>query len=163
MVPSDALDFVHRGRKALEQRPMSALAVICSIYFSTPQGSTPRVLLHVFSNGGSLQAANLLRSYHKATSHAFPLQSTILDSCPGRATFHVAFRVLAVSMDAQPLYIRQPVVALLYITFGLWWLTIFGLRMESPFKTLWQGLNNREQVHETKRVYIYSEVDEMVP
>ncbi len=76
---------------------------------------------------------------------------------------HVAFRVLAVSMDAQPLYIRQPVVALLYITFGLWWLTIFGLRMESPFEMLWQGLNNREQVHETKRGYIYSENDEMVP
>lgn len=163
MLRSDPLDFVYRGRKAWEQRSESALAVVRSTCSSIVQGSTPRVILHIFSNGGSLQAATLLRSYHKATGQTFPLHSTILDSCPGRATFNVAFRVLAMSMDAQPLYIRQPVVALLYITFGLWWLTMIGLRMESPFETLWQGLNNMEQVNEMKRVYMYSEVDDMVP
>jgi len=163
MIRSDPLDFVYRGRIALRQRSKSALAVVRSICSSHSHISTPRVLFHIFSNGGSLQAATLLRSYHKATGQAFPLHSTILDSCPGRATFHVAFRVLAMSMDAQPLYIRHPVVALLYVIFGLWWLTMFGLRMEGPFELLWQGLNNMKQVKETKRVYIYSEVDDMVP
>lgn len=40
---------------------------------------------------------------------------------------------------------------------------MFGLRMENPFETLWQGLKNMEKVNETKRVYIYSENDDMVP
>ena len=163
MIRSGSLDFVYRGRKAVERRLKSALAVVRSTYSPSTQGSTPQVLLHAFSNGGSLQAVTLIRSYHEATGHAFPLHSTVLDSCPGRATFHVAFRVVALPLGSQPHYIRLPVVVLLYLAFGLVWLLKFGLRMENPFETLWQGLNNTAQVKEIKRVYIYSDIDDMVP
>lgn len=100
-------------------------------------------------NGRSLQAATLLRSYHKDACQAFPLRFTILDSSPGRATFHMALRVLAMLMDAQPLHIRQPVVALLCVTRGLWWMTMSRLRMQSPFETLSQESKTTEQVHKT--------------
>lgn len=35
--------------------------------------------------------------------------------------------------------------------------------MDNPFETLWQGLNTMQQVQEAKRVYIYSDVDDMAP
>ena len=163
MIRSGPLDFVYRGRKGNEKRSKSALAVVRSICSSNPQETRPKILLHIFSNGGSLQAATLIRSYRNIVGEAFPLHSTVLDSCPGRATFHVALRVQLLPLSGKPLYIRIPSTVLLYVTFGLWWLIMFGLRMENPFETLWQGLNNREQVKEKKRVYIYSDVDVMVP
>lgn len=163
LICSDSWDFISRGRKALEQRSKSAVAVVRSTFPSTSQGSIPKILFHIFSNGGSLQAATLFGSYHQATGHAFPSHSTILDSCPGRAMFHVAFRVVARSMDTKPLHICLPVVGLFYIAFGLWWLMMSGLRTESPLETLWQGLNNTEEVNETSRVYLHSENDVMIP
>lgn len=40
---------------------------------------------------------------------------------------------------------------------------MLALRLESPFETLWQGLSNPREIKETKRVYIYSDADDMVP
>lgn len=159
MLRSDALDFIYRGRKALEWRLRSAVTAVRSTCLKS---STPEVLLHVFSNGGSLQAATLLRSYYQTTGDRFPTHSTILDSCPGRPKFAVAFRVLELPWINRPFYIRLPVMVPLYLTFGLWWLTMFALRMHNPFETLWQGLNNTEE-KEVQRVYIYSDADDMVP
>ena len=39
---------------------------------------------------------------------------------------------------------------------------MFALRMNDPFETLWDGLLDYKPVQETKRVYIYSDVDDMV-
>lgn len=75
----------------------------------------------------------------------------------------MALRVLAMLMDAQPLHIRQPVVTLLCVTRGLWWMTMSRLRMQSPFETLSQESKTTEQVHKTTRVYIYSEMNDMGP
>lgn len=164
MIRSGPLDFVYRGRGGMERRLKAAVAVVrSSILSSATQDSTPKAILQVFSNGGSLQAATLFRAYQKTTGDVFPLHTTVLDSCPGRATFYVAFRVLLLPFGGQPSYIRLPVTAFLYITFGLWWLIMFALRMENPFETLWQGLNDEEQVKETRRVYVYSDADNMVP
>ncbi|KAL8686617.1 MAG: hypothetical protein Q9218_006982 [Villophora microphyllina] len=160
IIQSSSLDFIYRGRKALERCLQPAIAAVCSTSLQT---SNPGILLHVFSNGGSLRAVTLFRSYLKTTGHPFPVHCTVLDSCPGRATFHVAFRVLLLPWQSQPFYKRLPVVAMLYVAFGLWWTLMFALRMENPFETLWQGLSNPEEVKETKRVYIYSDVDDMVP
>ncbi|KAL8737013.1 MAG: hypothetical protein Q9181_002100 [Wetmoreana brouardii] len=163
LIRSGPLDFAYRGRKALERRLQPALAVVRSTRPSTSHDSALKVLLHVFSNGGSLQAVTLLRSYLQETGHAFPLHSTVLDSCPGHATFNGAYRVLLLPWRGRPFYTRLPMVAFLYVTFGLWWMLMLTLRMENPFKTLWQGLNNGQQVQETQRVYVYSDVDDMVP
>lgn len=58
--------------------------------------------------------------YFEATSYAPATRSRVLDSCPGRATFHVAFRVSLLPWRRRPFYVRLPVVALLYVAFGLW-------------------------------------------
>ena len=163
MIRSESLDFAYRGRKALEQRSRSAVAVVQSTCSSQPQGQPPRILLHICSNGGALQAVTLLRSYQKTSGHIFPLHSTILDSCPGRSSFHVAFRVLALPLSGRPLNIRLPLVTLLYLLFGLWWIIMVVLRMENSVVTLWRELNNKDLVKEQRRVYIYSDVDRIIP
>ncbi|KAL9579364.1 MAG: hypothetical protein Q9212_005153 [Teloschistes hypoglaucus] len=160
IIQSSPLDFLYRGRKALEKCLQPAVVAVRS---ACSQTSKSEILLHVFSNGGSLRTAALFRSYLETTGHPVPLHCTVLDSCPGHAQFHLAAQVLFLPWQSQPFYIRLPIAALLYMAFGLWWIVMLALRLESPFGTLWQGLSNPGEVKETKRVYIYSEADDMVP
>ncbi|KAI4244632.1 MAG: hypothetical protein LQ352_006746 [Teloschistes flavicans] len=159
-VQSSPLDFLYRGRKALERCLQPAVAAVRS---TSSQTLKPKILFHVFSNGGSLRAATFFRSYLEITGHPVPTHCMALDSCPGRAKFHVASRVLLLPWQGQPSYKRLPMIALMYTAFGLWWWIMLASRMENPFETLWQGLSNPREVQETKRVYIYSDSDDMVP
>ncbi len=65
--PDTQQPFGLRVPRAREQRSKSALAAVRSTYSSTSQNPRPRILFHIFSNGGSLQAVTLLGSYHRAT------------------------------------------------------------------------------------------------
>lgn len=162
LIRTGPLDFAYHTQKTLERRLTPAVDVVRSICPLDSQHSPPRVLLHIFSNGGSLQAVTLLRSYRAAVGQAFPVHATLMDSCPGPAKFDSAFRTLTLPLGGQPALIRLPMSGLIYALFGLWWNILFALGAPDPHETLWEGLNDKGLVKETKRVYIYSEADDMM-
>ena len=75
---------------------------------------SPQILLHIFSNGGSHQACNLLNAYQDTTSLSFPSHVTIFDSCPGRASLQSAMLAFSSALPAFP-----PLRWFLYLLFLL--------------------------------------------
>lgn len=55
-----------------------------SIVSKIPRNSSPRVLLHVFSEGGSHKACELAEAYHHQYGKRLPVSAMILDSTPGK-------------------------------------------------------------------------------
>lgn len=136
---------------------ISAVLSSCSI-----SSEAPEIILHIFSNGGSHQARNLLLAYHRVTSTPFPPHVTIFDSCLGRATFRRS--VLALSSALPPSWFaRLSLLGLIYIVVSVYWIVFVPLRLPDPIERLRQALNSRTIMpRETRRCYIYSEADPMV-
>ena len=161
LIRAESVDMIFRSYKSLQQRLQPCLSVIQSS--CSPNPPRPEILLHCFSNGGSVQSLALMQAYRTSTGHAFPLHATILDSCPGRGTFRLSYLAVVAPFDRQPFYVRLPAVFLLFATMCAYFLTTIMLRIENPVMKVRRLMNDREMVKETKRVYIYGDADAMVP
>ena len=104
----------------------------------------------------------LLSNYLSATGQKFPIHAKILDSCPGRGNFRRSYLALSAPFDRQPFYLRLPSSAAVVLVLCLYWLLGTFLRNENPIETVRQALNDKRTVRESKRVYIYSDMDPMV-
>ena len=160
LIRSEAPDIIYRSKATLRRRLEPAIDLVRSICAKEP--SRPEILLHVFSNGGSHQAINLLQNYQSAVGQGFPIHAKILDSCPGRGNFKRSYLALSAPFDRQPGYLRLPSSLAVVIILCIHWVLVTLLRFENPIKTIRQGLNDKHLTRETKRVYIYSDADRMV-
>ena len=160
LIRSEAPDIIYRSTAILRRRIQPALDVVRSTCAKEP--SHPEILLHVFSNGGSHQATNLLRNYQSAIGQRFPLHAKILDSCPGRGNFQRSYLALSAPFDRQPAYLRLPSSLAVIIVLCIHWLLVTSSLFENPIEIIRRGLNDEHVARETKRVYIYSDVDRMV-
>jgi len=119
------------------------------------------ILLHIFSNGGSNSAVQLAEAWHSSQSSPFPATSMVLDSCPGSPSLKLAADAVVSSSPKN----------------SHWWVIIFAWTVVVPFvafPSLLGGPNVvallRERLNDgrlfsarTKRVYICSSTDLMVP
>ena len=160
LIRSEAPDIIYRSAATLHRRIQPALDIVRSTCAKEP--SRPEILLHVFSNGGSHQATNLLRNYRSAVGQRFPLHAKILDSCPGRGSFRRSYLALSAPFDRQPVYLRLLSSLAVVIILCIHWILVTSLQFENPIETIRQGLNDKQITRETKRVYIYSDADRMV-
>lgn len=160
LIRSEAPDILYRSTKTLHRRIQPALDVVRSV--GDDEASAPRILLHVFSNGGSHQATNLLQFYQDDTGHKFPLHAKILDSCPGRGNFSRSYLALAAPFERQPIYLRLPASFAIVLILCLFWLLVTSFGAQNPIETIRQRMNDKSLVSETKRVYTYSDTDPMV-
>lgn len=130
----------------------------------------PRILTHVFSNGGSLQMTllghMLQRKYGSALIQRFITSALILDSCPATGnlkTIKLAFSAV----------IRNPILKVIVLTMmytmhfiGLGLSLVLGKRimlmenlrieMWNPRVLPWMGLH-------TPRLYLFSRNDKLIP
>ncbi|CAA7267477.1 unnamed protein product [Cyclocybe aegerita] len=121
----------------------------------------PRVLVHTFSNGGSWQLATLsdiLADRASSYTHApLPASALIFDSCPGRA-FTGAIRNPLVAATARTLIW----LVYLYLSFR----QLF-LRGPSTIDNMKARLNKEKLLpwfgRRTRRLYVYSTGDEIIP
>ena len=60
--------------------------------------STPRILLHVFSNGGTTMATQLLLVLHAHLSAPLPLAGLLCDSCPAKGTCWRSYDAMVLSL-----------------------------------------------------------------
>lgn len=146
---------------------------------TTERNSKPRMLIHVFSNGGSCMLYHLYDLYsesaptitksntyngrndlHHNLPGLLPPHVTIFDSVPGRWSYTGSTQgVLAGLPSGWMRKLLSPLVHLL----GLWWAIKYRL-LKIPEETHVWGLahNDPTKARETCRSYIYSEADELV-
>lgn len=160
LIRAESVDMIFRSYKVLQQRLQPALSVIQSS--CSPDPPRPEILLHCFSNGGSVQSLALMEAYRTSTGHAFPLHATVLDSCPGKGTFRLSYLAVAAPFDRSPFYVRMPAKFMVFAAMCAYFLMMIVLRRENPVMKGRRYMNDQELVNETERVYIYSDADAMV-
>ena len=154
LIRSEAPDIIYRSKATLRRRTQPAIDLLRSCK------EPSQILLHVFSNGGSHQAINLIQNYQSSVGQRFPIHAKILDSCPGRGNFKRSYLALSAPFDRQPVYLRLPSNLAVVIILCIHWILVTLRIIENPIKIIRRGLN--EQTRETNRVYIYSDADRMV-
>lgn len=160
VIRSSPSDLFYRRTNTQRCRVAPAIsAVLSSCSFNS---ANPEIILHIFSNGGCHQSRNLFLAYSQTTSCPFPPHVTILDSCPGRASFKQS--ALALS-SALPSFLptRSFLLLLIYVIVGVYWVSFIPLGIPDPIERLRQFLNSRTELRgEIKRCYIYGDTDPMV-
>ncbi|KAG2369321.1 hypothetical protein BDR07DRAFT_1267511, partial [Suillus spraguei] len=159
----------------IQQRLMPVIDALKALHCLPSSGSSierrrPRILTHVFSNGGSIQMTclgHMLRQKYDSTSAQWSLTSAlILDSCP--TPIHLKTFKLAFSVTVQNPIVRYVVLTFLStVYFTRFCLSLlFGKRMMlvadthidmgNPRVLPWMGLH-------TPRLYLFSRKDTSSP
>ena len=160
VIQSAPQDLFYRRASTQQQHLVPVISAILSCYSTS--SDTPNILLHIFSNGGSHQARNLLLAYRTVTSGPFPPHVTVFDSCPGRATFRRSVLALSSALPSS-WFVRLLLLGLIYIVLAVYWVIFVPLRLPDPIERVRQTLNSRLMMpNETRRCYIYSQADPMV-
>ncbi|KAK8094284.1 hypothetical protein PG997_000969 [Apiospora hydei] len=116
----------------------------------------PQILMHVFSNGGMASTKHLLGLYRKETGQTFPLHCAIYDSCPGLWTY---IGVMAGVPKGMWRWIISPFLHVLNFYFMI---VVKVLRRPYNLAINANFHNNKEEVHQSHRAYIYGKKDKMV-
>lgn len=130
--------------------------------FQTPvSSSSPALLIHMFSNGGSSSVANLYDQYAATAGpnedKHLPPHVTVFDSCPG--LYHIPRAVAFVSVGLPS--IQQLVAAPFLYAFAALWTVSMVLGLLPNSLQGWYKSHNSDLANKTelKRVYIYSRND----
>jgi hypothetical protein len=121
------------------------------------EASEPELLIHLFSNGGSSLLSHLYTAFSPSL---IPNHTTIFDSCPGEWSCAMASRATLAGIPAGWVRLLSiPVVHLLCVAY---WLLYIPWGRAHPFALERASHNNLAKVRERRRVYVYSERDELV-
>jgi Eukaryotic protein of unknown function (DUF829) len=155
MITTSWADFIHRSNGMQQRRLAATVATLRA-------DSNEKILVHIFSNGGSKQLNILNAAFRKETGTLLPIQALILDSTPGRATFWRSVWTMLLTLPRQ-WYLRPLLFVLSVLIVGTFWLIRQLTGSEDVIERVRQDLNDtRLMVHEARRCYIYSEADESV-
>lgn len=160
VVESGVAEMVYRANSSQQKRLQPARDVLLS---HTSQGQGQRqAVLHVFSNGGSQCAIQLVTSLPEPIRlQAF--SAITFDSCPGTATYRRTVQALTLSMPKSPLtkYLGPPI---LHAVLCLIFLALFVTRAEDAITRIRKQLNDHKLFSpDVPRLYIYSKADQLVP
>ncbi|CAL8578728.1 hypothetical protein XPA_004500 [Xanthoria parietina] len=161
LIRSSPLDGLYHRTSTQHRRLTPAVHHLLATLQPTNTTPKPELLIHLFSNGGSLQFSNFLATHRQTTPTPFPPHIKILDSCPGRATFRRTILAFASPLSASPLFIRFPTLLFLYLLLGIYFLAIRLRLLSDPVLRVRETLNEVRQGEE-RRCYIYSTADPMV-
>ncbi|CZS94983.1 uncharacterized protein RAG0_04783 [Rhynchosporium agropyri] len=121
----------------------------------------PRVLVHLFSNGGALTFTDVCTVYRRQTRKMFPMRALILDSAPGQPTAQQGWAAMSIGLPKGLLW--YPSAALIWAVLGASVIgkSVFGIS-GLVYKTA--GLLNDGTLvdRRAKRLYVYSEGDQLV-
>jgi hypothetical protein len=144
---------------------MRAAASVIRATFQTPlTSSSPPLLIHVLSNGGSSSIANLYEQFAATAGpnddKRLPPHVTIFDSCPG--LFHIPHAVAFVSVGL-PFFQRLVAAPFLY-AFAAFWTASIALGLFPNSLGNWYNSHNDHEGNaaEVRRVYIYSPTDPII-
>jgi hypothetical protein len=141
---------------------------------SVGNGDTkPRLLVHMFSNGGSCMIYHLYHKYTKYMAHSkieklmgdkqccpLPRHMGVYDSAPGGWGYRSSTSAVLQSIPAG--IMRQIALPFVYLL-GAWWWVKYRVLGVAEDTVVW-GLTHNGAANklETSRVYFYSEADKMI-
>lgn len=155
------------SRHSARRQISPAVKVIRDILGSNADNTTPQLLIHLFSNGGSCVLYHLYDLYHKTSKfpagspdRTLPPHVTIFDSVPGRWSY--AGSTNAVLLAIPPGMMRKSAFPFVHLL-GAFWVVKYRV-IKVPEETHVWGLahNDRTRAWESCRAYVYSEADEFV-
>lgn len=163
VIESEVADLTYRTNSSQQARLQPARDVLLSHTSQHAEGHGRRqAVLHIFSNGGSQCAIQLVTSLpENVRGQAF--SAIIFDSCPGTATYSRTVQALTLSMPKSPLtkYLGTPILR--FVVFLLY-LVLFVTRAEDAITKIRKQLNDHKLFSpDVPRLYIYSKVDQLVP
>lgn len=126
----------------------------------------PQLMVHIFSNGGSSMLRHVYDAYEATAARpdeatALPLHNTIFDSAPGEWDYRSAVRAFGVGLPAGPLgWLFVPLVHLVMV---MYWVLYTPWGRKDPLEVIREPHNDTERVRETRRAYIHSDKDELIP
>ncbi|KAK4186506.1 hypothetical protein QBC35DRAFT_268320 [Podospora australis] len=148
-------------KNAIKDETSPALPFIKSI-FPTPAStsSSPEVLIHVWSNGGSIVLSSLRLSLLK--SGHLPKYAIIYDSTPGLFHYKSAFLAFTTGLKGWVWWLAAGPMHLFCVWFWLWHVVV-GKGRTGPLVELANAHNNTLlKEKEVRRTYIYSQGDRLV-
>lgn len=127
----------------------------------------PKMLVHVFSNGGSTMLKYLYDLYPKTASQgespSLPAHVTIFDSAPGRFQWSRSVTAFALSAARSNLVVRMFVTAMAHLMSALYWVLTVPWGRGGFLERTWLAHNVKAKNQtETRRTYIYSKEDKLV-
>ncbi|KAI1267644.1 hypothetical protein F5Y18DRAFT_307425 [Xylariaceae sp. FL1019] len=127
---------------------------------TSPSVSSPDLLIHIFSNGGSSSMANLYEQYAATAGpndeRTLPQHVTIFDSCPGLYQIPRAIAFVSVGLSS---FQRILVAPFLYL-WAVAWSAAMALGLLPDSLGDWSKAHNEYGNYaELRRVYIYSADD----
>ncbi|KAI1984385.1 hypothetical protein LOZ53_005475 [Ophidiomyces ophidiicola] len=166
--------FTPTAKKRTELHPVADIIQAVTEQDVVPQASDgtilpiserkhrPRILLHLFSNGGAYMTSQLARVYReKAKSHV-PVDAVVLDSTPGVVSYSGSLYAIMSSLANAPTLIRLVggILARLFLIF-LWFIQKLG--NGDVLTQARHDLNDETLINKkASRLYLYSEEDAMV-
>jgi hypothetical protein len=131
---------------------------------------SPKVLLHIFSNGGSYTACQLADVYHNSLpssgveTRTLPISALILDSTPSLPNSRAAHSAISEMLPKKSPVVRAVAGVLLWVYIGFGLVVDKVLAREDLVTSLRRKLNSGAFTQdELKRVYIYSQADHLIP
>ena len=142
--------------EASQQRPLAPVLDILS------SKKDARILVHVFSNGGTYKLIELAKAYRRAFGSLLPITTLNIDSAPGLAHFGFTMQAFATLLP-KAWYLYYPGVMGLWaylLALNAYW-TVTGT---APIvNRTSEALNDPELITmKSRRLYLFSKEDEMV-
>ena len=125
-------------------------------------GRVSRLLVHVFSNGGTYKLCELAKAYKRTYKTILPIRTLIFDSAPGKPHFRRSIRALKHILP-KPWYLYFPALIVLYVYLASLY-TFHTVTGGVPISTrVWHEVNDPELVDErAERLYLFSKDDGMI-
>ncbi|RYP20592.1 hypothetical protein DL767_009417 [Monosporascus sp. MG133] len=151
----------HIIRPSLIGPSMKHAASVIRAAFKTPiSSSSPHLLIHMFSNGGSSSIANLYEQYAAMAGpnddKRLPPHVTVFDSCPGVYSIPRAVAFVSVGLSSFQQLIAAPI---LYAWAAVWSASMALGLLPDSLRDWGNAHNDTGNMAEVRRVYIYSPSD----
>ncbi|KAF2673457.1 hypothetical protein BT63DRAFT_421605 [Microthyrium microscopicum] len=158
LLRNETSDVMYRSTRTQISRLQPALEVL-EIAKETPSA---RILLHFFSNGGSIQIRTLAQMYKAKYNAPLPVTGMILDSCPGLEDLQTNYNAFAVGLPKFWL-LRALAMTIISIFFLGHYIANIVFGKEPFLRKLRRQLNDPSLFPTSApRVYVYSKTDDMV-
>jgi hypothetical protein len=145
---------------ASESARRSPLKPITTAIDSDP-APEKRILVHLFSNGGTLSFLDICELYRKEKGHVLPVKAIVFDSCPGRPTVTEAWAAMSIGLPKGILW--YPAAASILLLLGVVAIGRYGLNIPTFIDRIFPKLNDWTLVDRgAKRLYVWSEADRIM-
>ncbi|EFW98914.1 duf829 domain containing protein [Grosmannia clavigera kw1407] len=174
-----------RGAAAVKPAVSVVQGFLPELQQSQSEDQPPRLLVHLFSNGGGIMLNHLYNALAAGGDVYLPRHVTIFDSCPGHFRYNVAVGTMTVGLWRRPLLVRLATLSVVHTLVSAFWLRTklwtLAIRLsrwprsggsnnepnqiaETVLDDAWipQNRKNGPNRNEVSRVYLYSIEDQLV-